>query len=89
MGIKEEAKLFEGGLGKPDHLENDGYFIKSEIFVDCVSFITIMQKEIFGPILCIVLFSTEQDTVDIANDPPYGLLNYIFISDSSQKQRTT
>lgn len=86
-GTKEGAKIVAGGLGKPDHLKHDGYFVKPTIFVDCVSSMTIMQEEIFGPVLCIVPFSTEQEAVDIANDTPYGLLNYVYTSDTARQQR--
>ena len=82
-GEAEGAKLIAGGTGKPDGLE-DGYFVKPTVFADVNNDMTIARTEIFGPVLSILLFDSEEEAIAIANDTPYGLTNYI----QSQSQET-
>jgi aldehyde dehydrogenase (NAD+) len=77
-GIDEGATLIAGGLGRPDNLHHQkGFFVKPTIFADCTNNMTIMQEEIFGPVLCITPFDSEEEVLDMANDTPYGLTNYV------------
>ncbi|MGC6536434.1 MAG: aldehyde dehydrogenase family protein [Candidatus Puniceispirillaceae bacterium] len=76
QGIDEGAKLIAGGTGKPDGLE-DGYFVKPTIFADVSNDMTIAREEIFGPVLSIIPFDTQEEAIAIANDTPYGLTNYL------------
>ena len=64
-----EADLLAGGLGKPDGLEN-GWYVKPTIFKDVKNNMRIAQEEIFGPVLVIIPFETEEEAIDIANDTP-------------------
>ena len=82
-GEAEGAKLVAGGTGKPDGLE-DGYFVKPTVFADVHNDMTIARTEIFGPVLSILPFDSEEEAIAIANDTPYGLTNYI----QSQSQET-
>ena len=82
-GEAEGAKLIAGGTGKPDGLE-DGYFVKPTVFADVNNDMTIARTEIFGPVLSILPFDSEEEAIAIANDTPYGLTNYI----QSQSQET-
>ncbi|MGC6517539.1 MAG: aldehyde dehydrogenase family protein [Candidatus Puniceispirillaceae bacterium] len=75
-GIAEGAELVAGGTGKPDGLE-DGYFVKPTIFAGVTNEMTIAREEIFGPVLSILPFDSEEEAIKIANDTPYGLTNYI------------
>jgi len=75
-GIEEGAELITGGLGKPEGLE-DGYFVKPTVFAGVNNDMTIAREEIFGPVLSILPFETEEEAVAIANDTIYGLTNYI------------
>ena len=75
-GIDEDARLVIGGTGKPEGLET-GYFVKPTIFADVNNQMTIARTEIFGPVLSIIPFDTEEEAIEIANDTPYGLTNYI------------
>ena len=85
-GIDENATLVTGGTGKPDGLET-GYFIKPTIFADVNNQMTIAQTEIFGPVLSIIPFDTEEEAIEIANDTPYGLTNYVQTQDQARAKR--
>jgi len=71
-GLDEGATLVSGGLGKPDGLET-GFFAKPTVFSGVRRDMTIAQEEIFGPVLSILPYDTEEEAVDIANDSVYGL----------------
>ncbi len=71
-GIDEGAKLVTGGPGKPEGLEQ-GYYVRPTVFSEVRNDMTIAQEEIFGPVLSILPYDTEDDAVRIANDSPYGL----------------
>jgi aldehyde dehydrogenase (NAD+) len=75
-GIAEGATLVAGGLGRP-HGITKGYFVKPTIFADVQNDMTIAREEIFGPVLCIIPYETEDDAVRIANDTPYGLSGFV------------
>jgi aldehyde dehydrogenase (NAD+) len=81
-----EARLTAGGLGRPDGL-NRGYFVKPTVFADVTNDMTIAQEEVFGPVLSIIPFETEEEAISIANDTPYGLTNYIQATDDALRQR--
>jgi acyl-CoA reductase-like NAD-dependent aldehyde dehydrogenase len=71
-GIDEGAKLVTGGTGKPEGLD-EGYYVKPTVFSEVRNDMTIAQEEIFGPVLSILPYDSEDDAVQIANDSPYGL----------------
>ena len=85
-GIDEYATLIAGGLGRPDGL-NRGHFVRPTIFADVTPDMTIWKEEIFGPVLCISPFDTEEETIALANDTPYGLTNYVQTADKSRARR--
>jgi len=87
-GIDEDARLVIGGTGKPEGLET-GYFVKPTIFADVNNQMTIARTEIFGPVLSIIPFDTEEEAIEIANDTPYGLTNYIQTQDSEKAKRVS
>lgn len=88
MGIDEGASLVAGGLGRPENLKDaKGYYIRPTVFADCRSNSTIMQEEIFGPVLCITKFRTEAEALEIANDTPYGLTNYVHTRNAARRRR--
>ncbi|MBL4696468.1 MAG: aldehyde dehydrogenase family protein [Rhizobiaceae bacterium] len=86
IGIKEGATLIAGGLGRPEGL-NRGYFARPTIFADCNNEMKIMREEIFGPVLSIMPFDTEDEAIAIANDTPYGLTNYVQTQDPVRANR--
>ena len=85
-GIDEGAKLVAGGTGKPEGFEK-GYFVKPTVFADVNNDMRIAREEVFGPVLCIIPFDTEEEAIAIANDTPYGLTNYLQTSDKERLQR--
>jgi len=85
-GIDEGAKLVAGGVGKPNGLEK-GYFVKPTVFADVNNQMEIARTEIFGPVLSIMPFETEEEAISIANDTPYGLTNYIQTQDQKKANR--
>jgi len=86
LGIKEGANLAIGGPEKPPGLEK-GYFIKPTIFTNVKNEMEIAKSEIFGPVLSIIPFDTEEEAINIVNDTEYGLGNYIQTSDLAKAQR--
>ena len=85
-GIDEGAKLVAGGTGKPEGLDK-GYFVKPTVFADVNNDMEVARTEIFGPVLSVIPFETEEDAIKIANDTAYGLTNYIQTQDSKKVQR--
>lgn len=85
-GIEEGARLVAGGLGRPEHL-NRGFYVKPTVFADVTPGMTIEREEIFGPVLSIIPFDSEEDAVRIANDTPYGLTNYVQSGDGARRNR--
>ncbi|WP_440634332.1 aldehyde dehydrogenase family protein [Candidatus Pelagibacter sp. HIMB1746] len=85
-GISEGATLAAGGPELPNGL-NKGYFIKPTIFTDVTNEMRIAKEEIFGPVLSIIPFDTEDEAVKIVNDTSYGLGNYIQTDDKEKAHR--
>jgi aldehyde dehydrogenase (NAD+) len=85
-GIEEGATLVSGGPGRPDGISK-GYFVKPTIFADVRNDMTIAREEIFGPVLCIIPYETEDDAVQIANDTPYGLSGFVTSGDAERARR--
>ncbi len=79
-GIDEGATLVTGGTGRPAGLEK-GYYIKPTVFGNVKHDMTISREEIFGPVLSILPYETEQEAIDKANDSVYGLAAYISSTD--------
>ena len=85
-GIDEGARLVAGGTGLPEGV-NRGYFVRPTVFADVTNDMTIAQQEIFGPVLSIIPFDSEEEAVRIANDTPYGLTNYVQSQDGARRNR--
>ena len=85
-GIDEGAKLVAGGPGKPEGLQK-GYFVKPTVFADVNNNMEIARTEIFGPVLSVMPFENEEEAIQIANDTPYGLTNYIQTQDKEKVKR--
>ena len=85
-GIDEGARLVAGGLGRPENL-NRGYFVRPTVFADVTNDMTIAREEIFGPVLSMIPFETEQEAIEIANDTVYGLTNYVQTTDPERANR--
>ena len=85
-GIDEGARLVAGGTGRPDGL-NRGYYVRPTVFADVNNDMTVAREEIFGPVLSILPFDTEEEAIAIANDTPYGLTNYVQTQDDAKRAR--
>jgi len=78
-GIDEGARIIAGGVTPPEGLEN-GYYVTPTVFSDVRNDMTIAQEEIFGPVLSIIPYDTEEEAIAIANDSSYGLAGGVWAS---------
>jgi aldehyde dehydrogenase (NAD+) len=85
-GIDEGARLVCGGTGRPEGL-NKGFYVRPTVFADVTNDMTIAREEIFGPVLSIMKFETEEEAVQVANDTVYGLTNYVQSQDGARRNR--
>jgi aldehyde dehydrogenase (NAD+) len=85
-GIEEGAELLVGGEGHPEGLEA-GYFVKPTIFVNVSNDMTIAREEIFGPVLSVIAYDSDEDAIRIANDSTYGLHAVVLGTDLSRARR--
>ena len=85
-GIEEGAELLVGGEGHPEGLEA-GYFVKPTVFVNVDNDMTIAREEIFGPVLSVIAYASEDDAVRLANDSDYGLHAFVSGSDLERARR--
>ena len=85
-GISEGARVLVGGAGKPAGYET-GYFVRPTIFADVRNDMRIAREEVFGPVLALIPFDTEEEAIAIANDTPYGLAAYVQTGDAKRAER--
>jgi len=85
-GIAEGATLVTGGPGRPENL-NRGYYIRPTVFGNVTNEMTIAREEIFGPVLSILSYETEEQAIEIANDTPYGLAAYVQSGDLAHARK--
>ena len=76
LGIEEGATLVAGGVERPDGCDK-GYYVQPTVFANVTTDMTIANEEIFGPVLCMIKYETEDEAIAIANDTEYGLAGYI------------
>jgi aldehyde dehydrogenase (NAD+) len=85
-GIEEGAEVLVGGEGHPPGLEA-GYFVKPTVFVNVKNDMMIAQEEIFGPVLCVITYDSEDEAIRIANDSKYGLHSCVLGTDLQRARR--
>jgi aldehyde dehydrogenase (NAD+) len=85
-GIEEGAEVLVGGEGHPEGLEA-GYYVKPTVFVNVKNDMTIAREEIFGPVLCVITYDTEDEAIRIANDSIYGLHATVIGTDVQRARR--
>lgn len=86
IGLDEGAELIAGGLGKPEGFET-GYYARPTVFANVSNSMKVAQEEIFGPVLVMIRFETEEEAIVIANDTEYGLSSYLSTSDNTRAMR--
>jgi len=85
-GVEEGAKLLTGGAEPPEGLDK-GYFVRPTVFSEVRNDMTIAREEIFGPVLSIIPYDTEDEAVAIANDTDYGLAGGVWAGDKERAQQ--
>jgi aldehyde dehydrogenase (NAD+) len=85
-GIEEGAEVLAGGEGHPEGFAA-GYFVKPTVFVNVKNDMTIAQEEIFGPVLCVIAYDSEEEAIRIANDSKYGLHAGVLGADLQRARR--
>jgi len=85
-GIDEGATLLTGGAEPPEGLET-GYYVRPTVFSNVTSDMTIAQEEIFGPVLSILPYDTEEEAIAIANDSTYGLAGAVWAGDAEHARQ--
>ncbi|MGI8664034.1 MAG: aldehyde dehydrogenase family protein [Acidimicrobiales bacterium] len=86
-GIDEGAKLVTGGPERPEGVDANGYFVRPTVFSNVSNDMTIAREEIFGPVLSILPYGSEEDAVRIANDTPYGLAGGVWAGDAERAKK--
>ena len=84
-GVDEGARLLTGGADAPEGLQK-GYYVRPTVFSDVTRDMTIAQEEIFGPVLSIIPYDTEEEAVEIANDTVYGLAGGVWAGDKEHAE---
>ena len=85
-GVAEGAKVVCGGPGLPEGIER-GYYVRPTVFSEVTNDMTIAQQEIFGPVLAMLPYDSEEEAIRIANDTPYGLAGYVQSGDLDHARR--
>jgi betaine-aldehyde dehydrogenase len=85
-GIDEGAKLVTGGAEAPEGLDK-GFFVRPTVFSEVTRTMTIAKEEIFGPVLSIIPYDTEEEAIEIANDTPYGLAGGVWSGDPARAEK--
>lgn len=86
-GVEEGATLVCGGERYTEGECANGYFIRPTIFTDCTPDMKIVKEEIFGPVVAVMTFKTEEEAIALANDTNYGLAGAVFTSDITRAHR--
>jgi betaine-aldehyde dehydrogenase len=87
QGKEEGARLVTGGSRPSDPELADGFFVLPTIFDECRDDMTIVQEEIFGPVMAVLTFESEDEVVDRANATEYGLAAGVFTNDLQRAHR--
>lgn len=85
-GIEEGAELLVGGEGRPKGLDA-GFFVKPTVFINVTNNMAIAREEIFGPVLSVITYDSEDDAIRIANDSNYGLHSAVLGTDLQRARR--
>ena len=87
LGKKEGARLLIGGARANDGALTKGNYVQATVFTDCRDDMTIAREEIFGPVMCILAYDTEDEVIRRANDTNYGLAAGVMTQDLKRAHR--
>ena len=85
-GVDEGATLLEGGA-RPDGDLSRGFYLRPTVLADCTNEMVVAREEIFGPVVSVITFETEEDAIRLANDTPYGLSGSLWTRDGARQLR--
>ena len=86
-GIDEGARLVAGGGRPTEPGLATGFYVRPTVFADCTAAMTIVREEIFGPVVTVERFTTEDEAIRIGNDTTYGLSGAVWTADPARAQR--
>ena len=86
-GVDEGASVLEGGTRPDGDGLANGFYLRPTILGDCTNEMVVAREEIFGPVVSVITFETEEEAVRLANDTPYGLSGSIWTRDGARQLR--
>ena len=86
LGMAESARILTGGEGRPEGLSR-GWFVRPTIFTGVTNEMRIAREEIFGPVLVVIPYRTDEEAIRLANDTSYGLHAYVHGADVDRAKR--